>query len=352
VHFGIFDQLDRRAPAEKETLADLYENRLRQIETYDRLGFTHYFVSEHHSTPLGMAPSPGIFLSSVAQRTKRIRFGPLVYTLPLYSPYRLIEEICMLDHLSRGRFQFGVGKGISPFEVGYFGVDHAEAQDRYIEAFEVLKKGLTQPVLDHAGKYYRFTDVPMEFQTLQKPYPPVWYGMVNPVTVDWAAPNDINVVCHVLTPQMGEIIEAYRARWAESHPGADPATRPYTALGRHVVVADTDAEAERLARRAYRVWFDALQFLWRRHGTITKAYPERFEDILAEERIIFGAPATVREQVAEQIKVSRTDLFIVRLMFGDMTDTEALHSIELFASEVMDKLGGGGRAEHSAAAAQ
>lgn len=348
--FGIFDQLERRAPAAKEALADLYESRLNLIEAYDRLGFSHYFVSEHHSTPLGTAPSPGIFLSAIAQRTRRIKFGPLVYTLPLYSPYRLIEEICMLDHLSRGRFQLGIGKGISPFEVGYFGIDHAEAQDRYVEAFEVLKKGLTRPVLDHAGTYYRFADVPMEFKPLQNPYPPVWYGMINPVTVDWAAPNDINIVSHVLAPQMGEIVEAYRARWAESHPGADPAARPYTAFGRHIVVADTDAAAERIARRAYRVWFDALQYLWRRHGTISKSYPERFEDVVAEERVIFGAPATVREQVAEQIKVSRTDLFIARLMFGNMSEAEALHSIGLFASEVMAKLGGGAGTEQAAAA--
>ena len=99
MQFGIFDHLDRN----KSPLKDYYEARLQLIEMYDREGFYAYHVAEHHSTPLGMAPSPSVFLSAVAQRTKRLRFGPLVYALPLYHPIRLIEEICMLDQMSGGR---------------------------------------------------------------------------------------------------------------------------------------------------------------------------------------------------------------------------------------------------------
>ena len=105
--FGVFDHLD----ASGAPLRDFYEDRLKLVELYDRLGFYCYHVAEHHSTPLGMAPSPSVFLSAVAQRTKRLNFGPLVYTLPLYHPIRLIEEICMLDQMSGGRFQFGTGQG-------------------------------------------------------------------------------------------------------------------------------------------------------------------------------------------------------------------------------------------------
>src|SRR5215831_13630542 len=96
--FGVFDHLDRNELA----LGDYYESRLKIAEAYDRLGFYAYHIAEHHSTPLGMAPSPSVFLSAVAQRTQQLRFGPLVYALPLYHPLRLIEEICMLDQLSGG----------------------------------------------------------------------------------------------------------------------------------------------------------------------------------------------------------------------------------------------------------
>src|ERR1041384_6327773 len=119
MQFGVFDHLDRN----DLPLADYYEARLKIIEAYDRAGFYAYHVAEHHSTPIGLAPSPSVFLAAVAQRTTRLRFGPMVYALPLYHPIRMIEEICMLDQMSGGRLQFGVGKGISPIEVAYYGLD-------------------------------------------------------------------------------------------------------------------------------------------------------------------------------------------------------------------------------------
>lgn len=106
--FGVFDHLDRN----DLPLQAFYAERLKIVEAYDRYGFHAYHTAEHHATPLGLAASPSVFLAAVAQRTQRLRFGPLVYTLPLHHPLRLVEEICMLDQLSRGRFELGVGRGI------------------------------------------------------------------------------------------------------------------------------------------------------------------------------------------------------------------------------------------------
>jgi alkanesulfonate monooxygenase SsuD/methylene tetrahydromethanopterin reductase-like flavin-dependent oxidoreductase (luciferase family) len=80
--FGVFDHMDEG----DVSLERQFEERLKLIEAYDALGFYAYHLAEHHGTPLGLAPSPGIFLAAVAQRTKRLRFGPLVYSLPLYHP--------------------------------------------------------------------------------------------------------------------------------------------------------------------------------------------------------------------------------------------------------------------------
>ena len=121
VHFGIFDHMDDGGVP----LTQQFTERLKLIEAYDRLGFYAYHLAEHHGTPLGFAPSPSVFLAAVAARTERLRFGPLVYSLPLYHPIRLLEEICMLDQLSGGRFELGVGRGVSPIEVGFYGVDPA-----------------------------------------------------------------------------------------------------------------------------------------------------------------------------------------------------------------------------------
>src|SRR5690242_4250906 len=170
--FGVFDHLDRY----DGPLADYYEARLRLIELYDRAGFFGYHVAEHHATPLGMAPSPSVFLAAVAQRTRRLRFGPMVYALPLYHPLRLIEEICMLDQLSGGRLDIGFGRGASPIELSFFGQDATQSQAIYAEGLEVMIKGLTQRRLTHKGEYFEFNDVPIEVWPCQKPHPPIWYG--------------------------------------------------------------------------------------------------------------------------------------------------------------------------------
>src|SRR5262249_55971324 len=108
--FGIFDHLDDSGMPTGRHFAE----RLSLIEAYDRCGFYAYHLAEHHGTPLGMAPSPGVFLAAIAQRTKRLRFGPLVYLLPLYHPIRLIEEICMLDQLTNRRLALTLHPAMSP----------------------------------------------------------------------------------------------------------------------------------------------------------------------------------------------------------------------------------------------
>src|ERR1700744_3371086 len=150
MQFGVFDQNDHGP----YPLAEQYENRLKLIEFYDQAGFRTYHMSEHHSTPLNLTPSPSVFLAAVAQRTRRIRLGALVYVLPAHHPLRLAEEICMLDHLSHGRLEVGNGPGAPPHEIAYFGIDPEQAGAMYVEAYTVIKQALTQPSVNFAGKYY------------------------------------------------------------------------------------------------------------------------------------------------------------------------------------------------------
>ena len=121
---------------------DYYEQRLKVIEAFDRAGFYAYHVAEHHFTPLGMAPSPSVFLSAIAQRTKRLRFGTFVYALPVHHPLRVLEEICMLDHMSGGRLEIGFGRGSVPYEISYYGQNAEERQQIYAERLELILQGL------------------------------------------------------------------------------------------------------------------------------------------------------------------------------------------------------------------
>src|SRR5258708_19554653 len=104
MQFGVFNHMD----ASGEPLAQLFENRLRLAEAYDRIGLYALHVAEHHSTPLGMSPSPSVFLALAAQRTKRLPLGPLVYTLPLYHPLPLADDLSTLHPLRGGTLHLRV----------------------------------------------------------------------------------------------------------------------------------------------------------------------------------------------------------------------------------------------------
>jgi alkanesulfonate monooxygenase SsuD/methylene tetrahydromethanopterin reductase-like flavin-dependent oxidoreductase (luciferase family) len=334
--FGIFDHMDRGTLP----LADHYENRLRLIEAYDRAGFHAYHVAEHHSTPLGMAPAPSVFLAAIAQRTKRLRFGPLIYPLPLHHPLRVMEEICMLDHLSRGRIEVGVGRGAVPYEFEYYGADPKEAPARYVEAFAVLVKALTSRVLTHKGKYFEFTDVPIEIAPLQQPHPPFWYGAANEDGAAWAAHNKVNIVCNAPTHVVRGLIERYRKEWLAA--GNDVADVPLMGMNRYLVIADSDGEAYEIAERAYQVWKQCFFYLWNKRGGlpayIHAIYPPTFAEAQQRSYAVAGTPETVRRVLSEQIAEAGNNYMVCRFAFGDLTLAESLHSLAMFEREVMPAL--------------
>ena len=333
--FGVFDHLDDGGvPLER-----LYSDRLRLIEAYDRAGLYAYHLAEHHSTPLGMAASPGIFLSAVAQRTSSLRFGPLVYLLPFYHPIRLIEEISMLDRMSGGRLELGVGRGVSPFETLFYGIDFAQSQKMYHEAYRLLMQGLTSEELTFEGEYYNFKNVPMILKPLQKPHPPLWYGLTIPENAAWPAQNDVNIVIIGLRATARACVDAYLAARAKA--GKPGGRVPLMGMSKHVVVAETDAEAMRLARRAYLPWRESFIWLFKRHGAqprIIDLLPPTFDELMAIGNGVAGSPATVRDWIAEEAAATGINYFVSWLAFGDLTVDESLRSLDLFANEVVPAL--------------
>jgi alkanesulfonate monooxygenase SsuD/methylene tetrahydromethanopterin reductase-like flavin-dependent oxidoreductase (luciferase family) len=331
VRFGLYDHVDRSG----RPLWEFYEDRLRLAEAYDRLGYYALHIAEHHATPLGLSPSPSVFLSSVAQRTKRLLFGPLVYTLNLYHPMRLAEEICMLDHLSKGRLLMGVGRGISPFELGYFGGDPAVGHEMYVEALEVIRKYLTSETLDHEGRFFKFRDVPVELTPYQKPHPPLWYGIGNAESVVWCAENRANIVCNGPLPLVQEITAGYRREWTKL--GNDEASLPLMGATRHMVVAPTDAEAIAIARRGFPRWASSYFHLFKKHNAKTRfqVFTEDVDEMLSKGLILAGSPKTVTAGLQQLIADTGLNYVLCRFAFGDLTYEESLRSAELCAGEVM-----------------
>ena len=194
--FGVFDHMDRGSVPH----AQQYEERLKLVEAYDRAGFFCYHLAEHHATPLGMAPSPAVFLSAVAQRARRMRIGALVYILSLQSPLRAYEDICMLDQMSGGRLELGLGRGVSPVEIEYYGVNPEEARARYQEALAVLMQAFAEDTLTFKGKFFQVQDSPIEIKPFQRPHTPLWQGIGSPDSIQAAVKSRLSMVCNGQSP--------------------------------------------------------------------------------------------------------------------------------------------------------
>ncbi len=247
LQFGVFDHIE---PLDGLTLKEIYDLRLMQIEKLDKAGFYAYHLSEHHSPAVhSLAPSQNVFLAAVSQRTTQLRFGPCVYVLPLHHPLRLIEEISILDHLSGGRMEIGVGRG-GVLEAFFWGQEADPDLNfaRYQETLDILREGLNTEFLSHDGQFHSFDALPMRLQPVQRPYPPLWY-MRNAET---AALEGMNTIIVGTLESLASEVVRYRDVWTKTHGAKTPTAQgqaPKIGLVVHMVVDETDDKAIAAASR-------------------------------------------------------------------------------------------------------
>lgn len=376
---GVFDHIEHIPGV---SLEKLYQDRLNQIELFDKGGIYCYHLAEHHTPAVhSMAPSQNVFLSSVAQRTQRLRFGPCVYVLPLHHPLRLIEEVSMLDNLSSGRLEVGVGRG-GVLEAYFWGQesDPDSNRERYEETLEILRKGLTNDSLTHEGRFYQFDDVPMRLHPKQKPHPPLWY-MRNPET---AAREGMNCVVVGSINDMEANVRRFHRVWNETQkggPAGQADMKPKIGLVMHAVIAETEAEAIRVAEPAWEAYRYNLgtprrleaerrqltQFIGRADsGDRRGNRPERhmaveerrdLDEALAalseSERtersqrrrapgginagVMAGTPETIKPWLEEYLTTGANYL-VMSFQWGDISHEDAVRSVKLWTEEVMPTL--------------
>lgn len=329
MQFGVTDHIDTSGlpPAEQ------FEQRLRLVELYDRLGFDRYMLTEHHGTPLCLAPSPHLFLAAASQRTTRIRLGTLVTLLPLYNPLRVIEEVGMLDLLTGGRLELGIGRGVSPPEIRTYGIDPADTPAMFDEAYEILVKGLTSDVLSHQGRFHSIENVLMVLAPLQQPHPPLWYGVGSVERAEWAAHHGINIIA--LRPP--QAVRAFTDRFLEAwgQTGRPIEERPLRGVDRPLVLAETGAEARRIAEEAHAGFHASLMLLWDHNGISPPThFPPTFELWQKAGGAFAGTPGHAREFIEEQIEVAGLDTMNFHLAFGNLSFDHVRQTTELFAAEV------------------
>lgn len=339
LEFGIFDWIE--AP-ENRSAAELYAHKLELAAAADRAGFHAYLIAEHQGTPLSINAQPSVLLSAMIQRTTRLRVGALTFCLPWYDPYRFYNEVCMLDQLSRGRLELGVGRGVSPIESKIFGLANVEAsRDKYRETLDVFFTACQSTELNYHGKHYRYEGAELHLKPWQKPYPPLWFPTSNKESIEFTARHGYHTAVLATLADCKPLFDQYREIW-EKHKndlGRHNAhvARPFLGKTQHMVIAENEAEAKRLGEEAHARWASRIHHLVHKVGR-----PEHHKtDPYAPDTVqplITGSPRTVLEKVQAMLEKTTANYLLCIFSFGDLAPEHAMRSLELFTREVMPSL--------------
>ena len=340
LNFGIFDWVESSATL---TPAEVYAHKLDLAAAADAAGFHGMFLAEHQGTPLSIGGSPSVLLSAIFQRTRRLRAGALTFCLPWYEPYRFYHEVCMLDQLSGGRLELGVGRGVSPIESKIYGLNSIEeSRERYREAFDVFLSACGKPALDFEGKIFHYRDAELHVQPRQKPYPPLWFPSSNRDSIEFTARHGYHTAFLGKHADCKPHFDRYRELWQRhrNDPGRHNAhvSTPFLARTQHLVIADNDAEAEKLGLAAYATFASHIHHLTHKNGRLDSHKTTPYDEDSAQ-RLITGSPPSVLEKLEEMLRLTSANYLLCVFSFGSLAPQVALRSLDLFASEVMPQLG-------------
>jgi len=343
MQFGLFMYFQDRGGSTTRT----YDEYLAEIELAEELGYDEVWLAEHHFSQYSILPSPNLILANLAARTERIRLGNMVSVLPFYDPLRLAEEVAMLDHLTHGRLNFGIGSGVRPDEFERYRIPMSEAKARFHESLDVILTAFRQERFDYDGQYYHYTDAVLTPRPLQQPFPPLYVAAQSPDSVQWCAERGLSVAQMYMPLEVaGRSAAAYRAALPPA--GAGELGRPSLRLFRPIYVAETAerarAEAEPEFYRFFRLfsrsedprYVEPSPEGWRHHvGTaLRRLGPLDFNELDAEDITIFGDPARVRDKLGRLREVVGPDGFCGVFAFGRLSHEQVSRSLRLFAEEV------------------
>jgi alkanesulfonate monooxygenase SsuD/methylene tetrahydromethanopterin reductase-like flavin-dependent oxidoreductase (luciferase family) len=329
------------------------EQQIAQVCYAEALGFSDVWLTEHYFTGESVYNDALLFAAALTMKTERIRIGFAVVQIPFHHPVRLAVQLALLDNLSRGRIDVGVGKGTvyNEYEFVGHGLRSHDSRARMEEAVEILERAWREAPLTYRGKYFQVHVPELRPKPVQRPGPPLWRSVISPGSFTECGRLGVPILTSRLP------VPRIRERWALYEAGLkagghDDATRTrllaQSALWRNVYVAESDAQAEDE--------LSALLLRTRHHMMhVREAYnPDDFQPDPAtlnpwtdpkigdaeaitfslETGSVFGSPRRVREQVAELRDVGVQHL-LCQTGFGDMSHEQNIASMRRFGEEVM-----------------
>jgi natural product biosynthesis luciferase-like monooxygenase protein len=327
-----------------------YQDAIDQAVYADALGFDAVWIAEHHFSEYGIAPDVAVLAAAVAQRARRMRIGTAVSILPFNHPIRTAESFAMVDVLSDGRLDFGVGRGYQPAEFAGFGLPMDQSRERFEESLEIIRQAWTQETVNFEGRFFQVRGVTVRPRPVQKPHPPIWGAAVSPESFEMMARKGLRFLsAPSITPpaMMAESYRTYRTVWQASGHPVDELEVPALHF---TYVADSEPRARREPEGSAMWYFETIARLIapepaaacvspgydfyaraRRHLE-TVEYDKLYRDVL-----LFGDV----ERVTERIRFLRDELGVTYLLcwmnFGGLASDLARDSIRRFAEKVMPR---------------
>jgi alkanesulfonate monooxygenase SsuD/methylene tetrahydromethanopterin reductase-like flavin-dependent oxidoreductase (luciferase family) len=349
--FGIFDY---GMWHQSQSQAEVYDSAVSHAEIADELGFEAIWLGEHHFSRHGIYGNSLTLASFIAARTERLRIGTAVVVLPLNNPVRVAEEVAMVDILSNGRVDFGIGAGYQRLEFGGFGIDINESRARFLECLDVIVASWTQEHLSYKGTFYNWDaadELSVEPKPVQSPYPQIYVAIsASPETIDLAASRNLRLLVGGPTDIMGiapQVIARWRAAMeahGNPHEGID------IPCAKGIYVAPTDEEAEADVAAVDRFW--DLKLLAQIGSPISKGgdIPPGYEHwaMRTQDReqslvknttgteALVGSPDTVAKRLTDLQEMGLTYLFGSFGLPG-MPEEKKARAIELFGREVLPR---------------
>ena len=331
--FEFFPELKDAAPA---AISKYFSTYLDLWTRDEALGFEGIFFSEHHFAN-AYSPSPNLLIAAMAGRTKTLRLGVMGVVVPYYTPWRIYEEIAMLDHLTGGRLEIGTAVGI-PQELAHVGMSMQEARERNDEAMQILDALLAHETVSFDGKYSKFDNLRPLPRPRQQPSPPKWTTVVSDDSARKAARRGSKIsTAFNPTERINEIFDAYRDEAAKAGVTAGPDD---LAIRRRVAVAPTEAEAkgymDAVSERV-RATLARDPRVGAKHIPDSPDRDKKGGFTVSDEEFIYGTPQQVAEAIIGQCRRTGAGHFFAVLNWGAAVD-EVSRGHELFGREVIPLL--------------
>ncbi|HZD67265.1 MAG TPA: LLM class flavin-dependent oxidoreductase, partial [Acidimicrobiales bacterium] len=343
MQFGLFILADYRDP--EVSHQERFAQFMAQVDLAESLGFDSVWFAEHHFSPYGLLGNTLTMAAAAAVRTRRVRLGTGIVIAPFMHPLRLAEEAFMVDVLSEGRLDLGLGRGYQPAEFRKLGQRMEDAQGKFDEALEVLEEAMANEAFSHHGRYWAFDDVVVQPRPVQDPLP-VWVAAASPGTFERLGRQRRRVLTSPnFTP--AELVRTLNETYLRAYAGAGevPADGVALPMLKQVYVDRDPRAAQETPKEASLAYFRLLGHLIadeaEEHESYelyarTKRHLEtlRYETLL-QDGVVFGTPAEVTENMVRHWRDLHVNYFLTWFDFGGLPWEEVTRSIETFAEEVM-----------------